>query len=136
MTIWHKKSQKQTKSDFLDNFLLYGSMCYLNFSISHFATDLNFFFHEKSNCRRSWTKLAYLIEYSNHRNGVLLVNHACTGPFSFSFSVLNFESCPFNWDLLGLISSCEENNCCYKLSNWQNDDYFQSKWQLQQFWVK
>ena len=35
---------------------------------------------------------------------------------------------PFNtW----LISSWEENNCCYKLSN-----YFHSKWQLRPFWVK
>ena len=40
---------------------------------------------------------------------------------------------PFNtW----LISSWEENNCCYKLSNWQNDNYFHSKWQLQPFWGK
>ena len=40
---------------------------------------------------------------------------------------------PFNtW----LISSWEENNCCYKLSNWQNDNYFHSKWQLWPFWVK
>ena len=37
---------------------------------------------------------------------------------------------PFNtW----LISSWEENNCHYKLSNWQNDTYFHSKWQLPPF---
>ena len=29
-----------------------------------------------------------------------------------------------------------ENNYCYKLSNWQNDNYFHSKWQLRPFWVK
>ena len=34
---------------------------------------------------------------------------------------------PFNtW----LISSWEENKCCYKLSNWQNDNNFYLKWQL------
>ena len=32
---------------------------------------------------------------------------------------------PFNtW----LTSSWEEKKCCYKLSNWQNDNYFHSKW--------
>ena len=42
-----------------------------------------------------------------------------------SFSELNFGSCPiFN---MWLISSWEENKCCYKLSNWQNDNYFHSK---------
>ena len=37
-----------------------------------------------------------------------------------SFSVLNFGVGPFN---TGFMSSCEENNCCYKLSNFftQND---------------
>ena len=40
---------------------------------------------------------------------------------------------PFNkW----LISCWEENNYCYKLSNWQNDRYFHSKWQLRPFWLK
>ena len=40
---------------------------------------------------------------------------------------------PFNtW----LISCWEENNCCYKLSNWQNDNYFHTKLQLLPFWVK
>ena len=40
---------------------------------------------------------------------------------------------PFNtW----LISTWEENNCFYKLSNWQNDNHFHSKWQLRPFWVK
>ena len=33
-----------------------------------------------------------------------------------------------------LISSSEENKCCYKLSNWQNENYFHSKWQLRTFW--
>ena len=35
-----------------------------------------------------------------------------------------------------LISSWEENNCCYKSRNWQNDSYFHSKAQLRTFWVK
>ena len=40
---------------------------------------------------------------------------------------------PFNmWP----ISSWEENNCCYKLINWQNDNYLVSKWHLRPFWVK
>ena len=40
---------------------------------------------------------------------------------------------PFNtW----LISSWEENECCFKLSNWQNDDYFLSNWKLRPFWAK
>ena len=34
-----------------------------------------------------------------------------------------------------LISSWEENNCCYKLSNWQNENYFHSKWHFWSFWV-
>ena len=37
---------------------------------------------------------------------------------------------PFN---MWLTSRWEENNCCYKLSNWQNDNSFHSKWQLWQF---
>ena len=40
---------------------------------------------------------------------------------------------PFNtWP----ISRGEENNCCYELSVWQNDNYFHSKWQFWPFWVK
>ena len=35
-----------------------------------------------------------------------------------------------------LISCWEENNCCYRLRNWQNEDCFHSKWKLQTFWVK
>ena len=35
-----------------------------------------------------------------------------------------------------LISSWDKNKCCYKLSNWQNDNYLHSKWQLWPFWVK
>ena len=34
------------------------------------------------------------------------------------------------------ISSWEKNNCRYKLSNWQNDNYFHLKWQVWAFWVK
>ena len=40
---------------------------------------------------------------------------------------------PFN---TRLIWSWEENKCCYKLSNWQNNNYFHSKWQLRPFWVE
>jgi hypothetical protein len=40
---------------------------------------------------------------------------------------------PFN---MWLISKWEENKYGYKLSNWQNDNYFHSKWQLWPFSVK
>ena len=50
-----------------------------------------------------------------------------------SISVLVLWVIPFNtW----LISCWEENNFYYKLSNWQNDNCFHSKWQLRPFWVK
>ena len=43
-------------------------------------------------------------------------------------SVLKLGVAPFN---MWLILNWEEHNCCYKLSNWQNDNYFNSKWQLE-----
>ena len=47
--------------------------------------------------------------------------------------------CWFSWVvrfITWLISCWEENNFYYKLSNWQNDNCFHSKWQLRPFWVK
>ena len=48
----------------------------------------------------------------------------------YSFSVLNFGSCPVNY------LSWEENKCYYKLSKCTKWHLFHSKWSKLSFWVK
>ena len=66
----------------------------------------------------------WVVKQNKNMKNVQLVTTLRTGPhfLCWTSKVLLFNT----W----LMSNWEENNCCYKRSNCQNDNSFHSKWQL------
>ena len=112
----------------------------LNFFTQYFAKlkigIWQFFFEEttklekKSEGKPPLCTLNFLVVFPNiptiplmfSRISVKVTSKACLG-FHFLCWILGVV--PFN---MWLISSRKENNCCYKLSNWQNDNFKHFEW--------